>query len=146
MNSCKKHWDAMRAKVEALGLSHLVASSGQEAHARVVRELEAANEGGKAPVSDWDPLMAMSNNFFSRVMERVGLSLMQPDDAGKMRCPLCIVRWDFDVHNTPTGRCEKPECMIQVKPGETPWDEDWIESCGAAMLEYAVEKGLVRIQ
>jgi hypothetical protein len=146
MNACKKHWGAMRAKIEALGLSRFVASSGNEATERAVRELEAANEGGKAPLSDWDPLMAMSNNFFGRVLERVGLSMMEPDDAGKMRCPLCVVRGDFDAHNTPTGLCGKPECTIQVAPGEKPWDEDWIESCGDAMLKYAVEKGLIHTQ
>ena len=155
---CMEHWTAMRTKVEELGLSHLVASSGTEAVDRAVRELEAAQEGEKALASDFDPLMAMNWAFQGRVMETLGLGVManreeqdgmpeNRDDGGfNHLCPLCVVRRDFDTHNTPTGKCSNSECNIEVKPGDKPWDKKWIDGCGDAQYQHAVELGLVKLQ
>lgn len=132
----------MRAKVEAIGLTHLVAVSPQDAVGRVTRAIEAGAEDPK----DFDPLMAMSNNFLMRVAEKIGPAMIfsaGPD--GKPWCPLCLVRRDFEAHNTPTGKCGKPACTITIKQGDQPWDEVWIESCGNAQLEFAKQQGLVKI-
>jgi hypothetical protein len=146
MNECQEHWDLMRKKIEELGLSHLTAVSGEDAADRAVKAIERG-PGATTPDAEWDPLMAMSHNFFRRVGEVLGIAILAPDPAtGKPRCPLCVVRGDFDAHNTPSGTCGKPSCMIRVKPGEVPWDLDWIESCGAAMKEYALERGLLKLQ
>lgn len=158
MRICKDHWAKMRVKVEALGLSQFVPGSGQEAMARTVRDLEAYQDGSKQLKTDWDPLSTMCWNFSGRVMEKIGLRIMMdrkdPDGMVENKdeegfnhvCPLCIVRMDFDAHNTPTGVCGNPKCTIQVESGEQPWDENWIDSCGDAMLRHAVELKLVVMQ
>lgn len=160
MKPCEKHWAAMRKKIDDLGLSQFVSGSGQEAMEREKKHLDSFLAGGRGmDPKDWDPLMAMLWNFTSRVMDGLGrsrgpeaaLGLMSHDPAPGApneghHCPLCIVRQDFDAHNTPTGKCGRQGCETVVKPGDQPWDENWIDSCGEAMLEYAVESGLVRRQ
>ena len=154
MRICKDHWSAMRMEIDRLGLSSFVAGSGEDAMARAERDLESHLEGAKPLVSDWDPLMAMNWNFCSRVMESWGLRIMEqrhqiddgmPENGGYV-CPLCVVRRDFDTHNTDTGRCGEVGCNIQVKPGTIPWDKNWIASCAESMMEYAVEQKLITRQ
>lgn len=148
----------MRKAVDDCGLSHLVPGTGEEAMERMVRALESHQEGEKSSIVDFDPLSVMMWNFSSRVMERIGLSIMQSrserdgmpenmDEAGFNHvCPLCVVKRDFDAHNTATGRCGNPECPIRMKTGEVAWDEQWLTSCADSMLQYAGEQGLVRKQ
>lgn len=156
MRCCADHWAVMRKAVHDRGLSHLVAGSGHEAVARTMREIEAHEKGTPPPDTDFDPLMAMNWSFVSKVMDKLGLSVMAPrtepdgmpdniDEAGFNHiCPLCVVRRQFDTHNTATGRCDNPGCDIQLAPGEPSWDLGWVEGCADAMFQQAVEKGLVK--
>jgi len=154
MKICQAHWAKMRAKIDALGLTHLIAADGKEAMDRAVRELEAAEEGTKPDKTDFDPLMAMTWSFTNTVLERSGIGVMMqrsPEPDGMPAndgdyCPLCIVRRDFDTHNTETGRCGDPACTVKIEPGEQPWDEYWIEDCGNSMHTHAVSLGLVTQQ
>jgi hypothetical protein len=146
VNECQKHWDALRAKVESLGLSHLVASTDEEAFDRSMRHIEALAEGSLPDEKDFDPLMAMSAAIFNRVLAQLGVALLAPDESGNPRCPLCVVRFGFDKHSTPSGRCSDPRCSITVTPGERPWDEIWVEQCGEQLFGEAVRRGLVSRQ
>lgn len=159
MRPCAKHWTEMRLAVHDRGMSHLVTENGEEVLARAVREMEALQEGEKLPAADFDPLMAMHWNFCGRVLERRGLVVIQDrgteadgmpenrDEQGfNHTCPLCLVQRDFEAHNTVSGRCGRPECTVQVAPGEPSWERTWIENCADSMLQAAVELGLIKSQ
>lgn len=141
MRCCADHWAAMRKAVHDKGMSQLVSGSGQELLERTELSFDDAN--GSAALAkakekqSFDPLAGMTWNFYGRVMQSAGLWVMgerpaepdgMPENDGQY-CPLCIVKRDFDAHNTPTGACGDPKCIIRVKPGEPPWDEAWIEGC-----------------
>lgn len=155
---CKAHWKSMRKKVDDVGLTFLVAKSAEESVQNMQDEIDAI-EDGRVDESKFDPLMSMYWEFTARVMETIGMSVMftrgdeddgMPknvnDDSENCYCPLCIVRRDFNHHNTPTGMCGDPECDIRVQQGEIPWDEQWIEEAGNAMFKHAVKTGLVKVQ
>lgn len=156
MRHCPEHWAAMRKAVHDRGMSHLVAGDNKDALARAMREIDAHQAGEQPAASDFDPLMAMNWSFTGKLMERLGMSVMvsrteedgmpeNKDENGYNHyCPLCVVRRDFAAHNTPTGKCGKPECDIVIKPGEQSWELGWIEGCADAMYHTAVEKGLIR--
>lgn len=158
MRICLAHYSAMRKKIDDLGLTKFVAASGAEMMEREARHLENFLESGeKLDPTDWDPLASMGWNFAGRVMESLGLAIFEdrasidsmPENKDEIGfnhvCPLCVVRRDFDHHNTPTGQCGKPECDIHVASGELAWDELWIQQCGDAMFEYAKENKLVSV-
>lgn len=159
MTICKPHWEAMRQKVDDLGLTFLIAKDAQECVERITEEIEAVEEGEEPKT--FDPLMSMYFSFTNRVVETVGVeTFMIPRDLGvadgmpenlntdgqNCFCPLCIVRRDFNHHNTPTGMCGDPECEIRVHKGEQPWDEQWIDDAGTAMFKHAVKNGLLSVQ
>jgi hypothetical protein len=139
MRICQTHWDQMRAKLTELGIGHLGAKSGEQALANTEAQIERG-PGFEVPNNEWDPLMSMNWNFFSRALDVIGLAAMAPD----FGCPLCHARASFDQHNTPTGRCEEPECTIYIAPGSKPYDTDWIDGCGEVMRAEALRRGLVK--
>lgn len=140
MKICQPHWDAMRAELKRLGIDHIGAKSGQEAMGTMVDQLERAQAGDShAPTdAEWDPLMAMNMNFWSRAMDVVGLAAMDPE----FGCPLCHARADFDLHSKPEG-CGDPACGRPQMVGD-PTDVAWITGCTEAMRQEAVKRGLVR--
>ena len=81
MKFCDDHWSRLRAAIEARGLSHLVAKSGEAAHARMTAELN-----GTADSSTYDPLMNAHWMITNRALQMGGLYLMTGD-----YCPLCEV-------------------------------------------------------
>lgn len=154
MRICQTHWEACRRAVDLRGLSQFVSKDGREAAEREVRSMESAIENAHRDMNDWDPLMSMNWNFVGRVLGDVrrhhvlghtgdSQDGMPPNDGHY--CPLCVVRLDFDSHNTATGKCGKSGCDILVHPGDTPWDEIWVEGCADAMLRYAQEQGWIKL-
>ena len=144
MRICRDHWAKCRAAVEARGMSHLV-QDGRHHFEKSVAELEGE---GPAP-TDFDPLMAMNNNFLVRALDLGGIGVLghnpnDPEGEGHY-CPLCLPKKSFEHHNTPTGRCPDPKCRLQVKPGEKPWDQQWIDSCADDMLNHCVKVGLIKM-
>lgn len=122
MRICMPHWDRMRAAVEERGMSHLVARSGEEAHAAIVQELQGEE-------ARFDPLMAMNNNFWAAAMQYGGIGMMsenpdaEPDKDGfRHYCPLCEAKKHL--------------------PGDD-GDEDWVTGCADSMLQHARELGLL---
>lgn len=123
MQFCKPHWDALRAAVDAKGMSQLVARSGEKAMEDIKTQLE-----GTSTLENWDPLMASYWAISGKVLERVGLGAM-PEDF----CPLCSVQDSFD--------------HISKLPGYNPdYHHDaaeWIDSCTTGMQKYARSNGLI---
>lgn len=129
----------MRAKLDELGIGHLGAKSGEEAATAVAAALERGPDG-TTPDAEWDPLMTMNFNFWSKALEVVGLAAMAED----FGCPLCHARASYDSHHPDKGgRCGDPACTLYYPPGTPPHDEDWIEGCAQAMRTEAVRRGLV---
>ena len=71
MRFCQRHWDMMRAAVEARGMSSLVAQGGQAAIENIKDELERGST-----TDNFDPLMAMHWNIATNLMEKLGQSAL----------------------------------------------------------------------
>ncbi len=134
MRFCQRHWDMMRAAVEARGLSSLVAASGHSAVENLVDEVQNGPS-----LDNFDPLMAMHWNIATNLMEKLGASagyLMfggpeAPEDpidvtqlsdqalrekyAGKTwpRCPICYANITHEF------TCREESCMLARVDG---WD------------------------
>lgn len=140
MKMCQIHWNQMCDAIKSRGLWHLVAQSGEAAAERAMDELK-----GTATDKTYDPLMALNWMIINRAIEIGGLTLMGENTDGTNDghyCPLCVMRKSFDHHNTSTGRCGDPKCRIQMKPGDRPTDEVWIEGASNAVLKYCQEREL----
>lgn len=137
MKMCPAHWLKIRNRITELGLYHLVAKSGREAHAQMVAELE-----GREEKKDYDPLMSCHWMITNRALEMGGLGMMmQPppgegwiDEKGQSHyCPICEA-----VRHRNDGKPEN-------EPDATEEDVErfWIEGPTQAALSRARELGLV---
>ena len=79
MKLCTEHWDALRAAIDARGLSHLISKNGAEAAKKVVSELE-----GRGAENDFDPLLCANNMLFTAGLSCGGLAMLSGDF-----CPVC---------------------------------------------------------
>lgn len=123
MKFCQKHWDMLRSAIEARGLMHLVAKSGEAAMERAVEEVE-----GRADDTSYDPLMSAHWMISGRAIEMGGLYLMTGD-----LCPICEV-----VENTSHWPREG-----ESEPVGAAWvEKQWIEGPADAALAYCQERGL----
>jgi hypothetical protein len=93
MRFCQPHWAELRAAIAERSLGHLVAEGGEQAVRNLAAEL---TEGPR--IQTFDPLMAAHNAIWMNAMERVGLDLMMPDEAGEQRCPICFVNAEAPKH------------------------------------------------
>jgi len=128
MQICKTHWQKLRDRIEALGLSHLVAKSGEEATKQMVEELE-----GSPDPKNYDPLMSCNWMIMSHAMELGGLQLMFADSSGAPKCPLCEA-WE---HRHDGMADHEPRITVEK------FEEYWIDGPAAGALNYARELGLV---
>ena len=134
MRFCQRHWDMMRAAVEARGMSALVAKGGAAAVENMVDELARGST-----TDNFDPLMAMHWNIATNLMEKLGpsagyLMFGGPDDpedpidvaqlsdpglrekyAGKTwpRCPICYINIAHEFG------CRDERCSLARENG---WD------------------------
>lgn len=121
MKFCQPHWDALRAAIDARGLTKLVAKDGLAAAARMAREAE-----GTGGPDDFDPLMsshfAIINNAMNIVTENAGpraaLSFMGADI-----CPLC------ELNSLHLRDCQEAECSFSY--------DNWIERAADDAKAYA---------
>jgi hypothetical protein len=95
---CTTHWTALRAKLDQLGLSHLVAKSGVEAAASML-----AQANGTDTPSDFDPLMSANFAIMSNALTHGGLYLLSPDEKGEPYCPLCELNSHFPDEHEPAN-------------------------------------------
>jgi len=133
---CEAHWAQMQDKAKELGMQHLCSHNSKEAAEYFKSLLTAGASDSTVSDAEWDPLVAMNFNFMKRVLLTIGWV---------QDCPLCLVRGDFDVHNTETGRCGEDNCDIQVHPHEEPWDLQWIKDCAEAMKDHAASHGMLSL-
>lgn len=82
MRICQTHWDKLRAAIDARGISHLGAKTGEEA----MEDMKAAMEGRE---HDYDPLMDCNWMITTKALELGGLWLMGMDEHGEEFCPIC---------------------------------------------------------
>ena len=123
MKFCDAHWAKLRAGVQARGMWHLVASSGDDMGARIDRELE----DGKSSAASFDPLMAATLAIYGNAINAGGLYLMGQHDNGAEFCPLC----ELDAH-APNDR-----------PNAGPLSVQWIDGCLDAQQAHARSLGLL---
>jgi hypothetical protein len=81
MRICPDHWAALRAAIDARGLTPLVARDARTAHEAIGRSL-----AGEAAAEDFDPLMNANFAIFAAFLEDAGLAGLIGDV-----CPLCAV-------------------------------------------------------
>jgi len=81
---CQPHWDRLRAAIEARGMGHLIAKSGEQAMMRVEEELI-----GQETKHTFDPLMASHNMVLERALGCLGLGILAPNEDGTDKCPVC---------------------------------------------------------
>jgi hypothetical protein len=86
MKFCQPHWVELRKQIESAGLSALVAESGKQA----VKNLASEVEGGTT-VDNFDPLMNAHNYIWGAAMNLCGMVLMQDNENGSEKCPLCYL-------------------------------------------------------
>lgn len=88
----------MRDTVDELGLSGLVAKSGEAAMEDVVRQIEEHQHSGDVSEetikATFDPLMSMNNHYWSMGIQCGGIYMMGVDASGNEYCPLC----EADMH------------------------------------------------
>lgn len=123
MKFCLDHWAKLRTAIDKRGLSSLVATSGEQAAAQLTKEIE---EGPSEKT--FDPLMGAHNAIISRALGLVGLALMQANEDGSDRCPICFLQAEHDAH------CTKPDCAKF---------ETWIDSVSDFMRTEAIRLGLL---
>jgi hypothetical protein len=97
---CQPHWEKLRQAIKDRGLWSFVATSGENAAAKLVA---STNQGTRA--SNFDPLMSAHNAIVANVMDNtpVGMALFSPNEDGSERCPICFVQADHDANCTLTG-------------------------------------------
>lgn len=131
MQICKDHWAKLRARIEELGLSHLVAQSGEDAHRQVVDELE-----GRKDEKAFDPLMSCNWMICNNAIRLGGIHLLMAKPDGSSLCPICEA-WE---HRHDGARPEDEPVTLE-------WFENyWITGPTDAALVHARNLGLVPVQ
>lgn len=131
MRICKDHWLKLRNRITDLGLSHLVAKSGEEAHAQMVDELQ-----GRDDKKNYDPLMSCNWMIVNHALEKGGLQVMMPKEDGTDRCPICEA-WEHRHDSALPGDKEVTK---------EDFEDYWISGPTNAALAHARQLGLVPIQ
>lgn len=126
MKICERHWGMLRAEIDRLGLGHLVATSGEQAHAQLSRQLK----DGEAAKTTFDPLMAANNMIWSQALQTAGLAAMAPHEDGSERCPICFL----DAAHK--AGCKDPDCAWT-------YEATWIPGPCKAAFDEAKRLGLV---
>lgn len=128
MKFCQPHWDKLRVAIDARGLTKHVSPSGEDAAARLRKQLEAGAMGAKAIDSalreSFDPLMAAHNAITYNAVETRGLAVLQNEG-----CPLCFLN---EQHKRDFG-------------SDGTFFEEWIDKAADEQLNLARKLGLVGV-
>lgn len=125
MKFCTDHWSKLRAEIDRLGMSSLIAKSGEEAISRAATELKS----GESTRTTFDPLMAAHNMIVSNVMERAGLDLFVANEDGTHKCPLCY------ANKRHSDECDVDGCDFSY--------DSWMTRAAEDVLAEAKRLGLV---
>lgn len=123
MKFCMDHWNALKAAVEARGLGHLIARSGDAVAGRVSTE---ATQGPSKET--FEPLLGAHNAILSNALRIAGLAVMMPNEDGSERCPLC-----FLITNCGCPEKGTPQCAFAK----------WIDHAADDMVTAAKELGAI---
>lgn len=115
MKICQRHWDMLRAAIDARGLSHLVARSGEEAIQRLARA------DGTSDILDYDPLMVCNWMIMNQGLHSGGPYLLTAD-----LCPIC----------------ESFKVWVDAENTEADIERWWIEGPADAALLHCQLNGL----
>lgn len=101
MKFCMDHWTALRAAIEARGLSALVADTSEEVASKMVSETTSGPS-----IDNFDPLMGAHMAIVSNAIGLAGLAVMMPNEDGSDRCPLCFLT------KSHAEGCTDPNCTV----------------------------------
>lgn len=136
MKFCARHWESLRAAVDASGMGALVAESGDQAVSNLTRELQDG-----PTIDTFDPLMTAHNAIMSGAMaiikdryQQNPLMLMADDtEYPEWACPVCALNWCHVEHDRictmegctyPTGHTYDEEAIEQgVAAARRTWGE-----------------------
>lgn len=107
MRICQPHWDKLRDALKLRGLDDMVAKDGAQA---------AHDLADGRP----DPLMSAHNAIVSNALGVVGLAVMEPNDDGTERCPLCYLQ-QLSLRGC---ECGDPACTFEARVARF---EGWID-------------------
>ncbi len=116
MQICDKHWQDIRTALDNLGLTPLIASSGEELEGR----LNAMIAGGSVDIKTYDPLMVANMAISKQALEQGGLYMLGAKEDGTDYCPLC----ELAAHTDPDAPAE------------------WIKGCTEAIKANCDEAGI----
>lgn len=123
---CMPHWDALRAAIDARGLSSMVAGDGVELGRRIEREITT----GEQTSDSFDPLMganiAILNNAMG-VLERAGVNPLELMMGEGEHCPICVLN---EGHKR---ACTEDGCTFSY--------DNWIDHAADDML--AAARGMI---
>ena len=125
MRFCENHWGMLREKVDAAGLGTLVPETAEKAMAGLVDQIET----DKTTVDNFDPLMGAHNAIVANGLDMVGLDLMQPNEDGSERCPICYLTAYSQKWRGPNDICTCG-CGERV-----PNFEEWLDLAVAGQVE-----------
>lgn len=114
MQFCHSHWLQLVTAIDNRGLTHLIAKDPCQAFKHLPDDLD-----GETPIEDWDPLASATWLIYGNAIECGGLAMLQPNDDGSERCPLC----HGIAHDATVGR--------------------WIDLAADGCREFALENDLV---
>lgn len=118
MQMCDSHWTALKAKLEELGLAHLIVNQEQ------LKTIVTDEVNGETP-ENWCPLFTATMQIYGEALRAGGLYMMM----GSL-CPLCEVA----KHLPPTATGQSA-------------DNHWIDGCCTALLERArAENRVAKVQ
>jgi hypothetical protein len=100
MKFCESHWTALRAAIDARGLTPFVPQGGEQAAQRM-----AASLTGDASRAAFDPLMAAHNAILANALRVLGLGLMVARPEGGEYCPLCELLAGCACPDRGTDKC-----------------------------------------
>jgi hypothetical protein len=101
MRMCDTHWQELRKAIADRGLESFVATNSENAAAK----LEAQWKDGEAK-GNFDPLMGAHNAILTNALELAGLYVLEPNDDGSERCPLCFLEEGCRAKHTEAEPCQ----------------------------------------
>ena len=118
MRFCQLHWDALKAAVDARGMTPLIAATGTEAFGRLASSLEEPTQ------SNFDPLMDAHMRILSNATRVGGPAVVMGDG-----CPLCLL----NAHHK--AECTEEGCTFSYDP--------WIDRAADDAKARATKLGLL---
>lgn len=145
MNLCQSHWDRLKVKLDERGLMRFVPTSGQEAHRRVVGQLENAQRGEEEITrSNFDPLMNASMALLSNAMSAAPnpLALMCVEEGSERPpCPLCFC--NAGRHGAAQAAVAAGEGHLWAEPDNEGFFDPWLDRAVEDQVKRAAELGLL---